>query len=213
MADSDDSKTALLAIVLGELPGLYEADLSPLSRRQRIARALRRVTGAAGCAIRPRGTTVRRRKGLRAVHLPLGPESPLEARLYFREREPTSARLQAAEVVAVHAGRALASAPERRDLPGVSGPVEPLGRLGEEWDEAVVLRQSLTEVPTWCRTLTEGQCRVALLAAVGLTNREVADRLGVTERTVANHMAAVLGALELTSREELALMLASRRAS
>ena len=52
--------------------------------------------------------------------------------------------------------------------------------------------------------LTASELRTARLAAEGLTNREIAERLFVTRRTVEMHLSAAYGKLELSSREQLA---------
>jgi len=45
---------------------------------------------------------------------------------------------------------------------------------------------------------------VALLVAEGLTNRDIAERLVVSERTAENHVARVLNRLGLRSRAQVA---------
>jgi DNA-binding CsgD family transcriptional regulator len=51
--------------------------------------------------------------------------------------------------------------------------------------------------------LTPAELRVAELASRGLSNREVAQRLFVTRRTVEMHLSSVYGKLEIDSRKEL----------
>ncbi|MET0771026.1 MAG: LuxR C-terminal-related transcriptional regulator, partial [Solirubrobacteraceae bacterium] len=51
--------------------------------------------------------------------------------------------------------------------------------------------------------LTPAEHRVALLAADGLTNREIAEQLYVTQRTVETHLTHAFQKLDLTSRSEL----------
>ncbi|HEX4685345.1 MAG TPA: AAA family ATPase [Nocardioides sp.] len=53
-------------------------------------------------------------------------------------------------------------------------------------------------------SLTESQRHVAVLAAQGLTNRQIAERLFVTIKTVETHLMAVYRKLGIGSREELA---------
>ncbi len=50
---------------------------------------------------------------------------------------------------------------------------------------------------------TPAEAAVLALVAEGLTNREIADRRGVSERTVANQVAALLRKHGAGSREEL----------
>jgi DNA-binding CsgD family transcriptional regulator len=52
-------------------------------------------------------------------------------------------------------------------------------------------------------SLTPGQLRVAKMAAEGMSNREIAEALFVTRRTVETHLTQAYGKLEIGSREEL----------
>jgi ATP/maltotriose-dependent transcriptional regulator MalT len=52
--------------------------------------------------------------------------------------------------------------------------------------------------------LTDRQVDVLLLLADGLTNAEIADRLVLSVRTVDHHVSAILGKLEVTTRQEAA---------
>jgi DNA-binding NarL/FixJ family response regulator len=52
-------------------------------------------------------------------------------------------------------------------------------------------------------SLTPAEHRVALLAADGLTNREIAEQLYVTQRTVETHLTHAFQKLDVTSRSEL----------
>ena len=56
--------------------------------------------------------------------------------------------------------------------------------------------------------LTPSELRVAQLAAGGQTNRQIAQSLFVTQRTVENHLTSTYGKLGITSRPELAAALA-----
>lgn len=53
--------------------------------------------------------------------------------------------------------------------------------------------------------LTEREREVLLLVARGLTNKEIASELGITERTARTHMSNVLSKLDLPSRTQAAL--------
>jgi NarL family two-component system response regulator LiaR len=53
--------------------------------------------------------------------------------------------------------------------------------------------------------LTEREIEVLQLIAVGLSNQKVADRLVISERTVAGHVRNILGKLHLASRTQAAL--------
>jgi DNA-binding CsgD family transcriptional regulator len=52
--------------------------------------------------------------------------------------------------------------------------------------------------------LTPAEARVATLVAQGLSNREVAERLSVSENTVVWHLRHVFATTGLTSRTQLA---------
>jgi DNA-binding NarL/FixJ family response regulator len=73
-------------------------------------------------------------------------------------------------------------------------------RVGEE---CFVLLELPTLQPTDGR-LTEAECDVAGLAALGWTNEEIAAKRRTSERTVANQMASILMKLKLGSRVGLA---------
>jgi RNA polymerase sigma factor (sigma-70 family) len=53
--------------------------------------------------------------------------------------------------------------------------------------------------------LSEREKEVLSLITQGLRNKEIADRLGVTEKTVKNHVSNVLKALQVNSRTEAAM--------
>jgi two-component system, NarL family, response regulator DevR len=62
-----------------------------------------------------------------------------------------------------------------------------------------------TEQATELARLTPQEHRVASLLAEGLTNRQIGDRLGLAEKTVKNHVSAVLTKLGAHNRTEAAL--------
>jgi DNA-binding NarL/FixJ family response regulator len=53
-------------------------------------------------------------------------------------------------------------------------------------------------------TLTPSELRVARMAAEGMANREIAQRLFVTVKTVEFHLGQTYRKLEISSREQLA---------
>jgi DNA-binding CsgD family transcriptional regulator len=59
-------------------------------------------------------------------------------------------------------------------------------------------------------SLTASELGVARLAAEGLTNPQIGDRLFISRRTVATHLANVFRKLDITNRVQLAAE-ASRR--
>jgi DNA-binding CsgD family transcriptional regulator len=59
------------------------------------------------------------------------------------------------------------------------------------------------------RVLTPGEARVARMAADGLTNRDIAQALFVTAKTVENQLGAVYRKLGVHGRDQLAVSLAA----
>jgi len=58
--------------------------------------------------------------------------------------------------------------------------------------------------------LTPREHEVAALVARGLTNRQIAVRLGIARRTVDAHVSTILHKLGLTARDQLAAQAAHR---
>ncbi len=58
----------------------------------------------------------------------------------------------------------------------------------------------------WSALLTIREKEVATLVAGGFQNREIADRMKITERTVKAHVGAILEKLQLKNRLQLALL-------
>jgi len=58
--------------------------------------------------------------------------------------------------------------------------------------------------------LTKRRRQVAALACYGLSNRQIAEKLGVTEGTVKIHLHAIYEKLDIHSRAELTTALAGR---
>lgn len=81
-------------------------------------------------------------------------------------------------------------------------------RLAEACEGARTPPLERLEVPD---PLTPREREVATLAASGRTNREIAERLVVSVRTVENHLHAAYLKLEVTGREDLAPILAPKR--
>lgn len=77
---------------------------------------------------------------------------------------------------------------------------ELLPRGGEEPTTAAV---AVATRPSRIKLLTDSERRVASLAAMGYTNREIASRLYVTASTVEQHLTRVFRKLDVKRREEL----------
>jgi DNA-binding CsgD family transcriptional regulator len=56
--------------------------------------------------------------------------------------------------------------------------------------------------PVLIESLTPREHEVLALVADGLRNRQIAERLGITEHTVKFHLASVFGKLSATSRTD-----------
>jgi DNA-binding NarL/FixJ family response regulator len=59
--------------------------------------------------------------------------------------------------------------------------------------------------------LTKRELEVGTLVANGLTNRDIAEQLGLSQQTVRNYLLTVFDKLHVSTRVELALVLAGRR--
>jgi non-specific serine/threonine protein kinase len=86
------------------------------------------------------------------------------------------------------------------------------------FDDAVALAAGRrTPVPTGADAhgdevrLTRRESEIAALVAEGLTNREIAERLVLAQRTAEGHVARILGKLNFTSRAQLAAWVAAQR--
>ena len=61
------------------------------------------------------------------------------------------------------------------------------------------------------RDLTDRQRELLALLGEGLTNREIADRLYLSEKTIRNYVSDLLGRLKMTNRTEAAVFSARLR--
>ncbi len=82
-------------------------------------------------------------------------------------------------------------------------------RLGARpWSDraaAMIGSTAPPRLPALINTLSRGELRVALLVGRGQTNREVADELFLSPRTIDSHLQRIYRKLQLRSRTELAL--------
>jgi predicted ATPase/DNA-binding NarL/FixJ family response regulator/DNA-binding XRE family transcriptional regulator len=108
--------------------------------------------------------------------------------------EPVDEREYQASLATVHA-RLTSTAFEAAWAEGQALTVE------QAVDEALALTPELvTAPPTYPAGLTEREAEVLSLVAQGLTNREVADRLVVSPRTVNTHLTAIYRKLDVSTR-------------
>jgi DNA-binding NarL/FixJ family response regulator len=123
----------------------------------------------------------------------------------------TRARLQYAHALA-DLGAALRRANRRKDA---RGPLREALQLAHRCGAAGLEERARTElaatgarprkaVLSGVESLTPSELRVARIAAKGMTNREVAQALTVTEKTVETHLRHVFQKLDISRRTELA---------
>jgi DNA-binding CsgD family transcriptional regulator len=61
--------------------------------------------------------------------------------------------------------------------------------------------------------ITDREREIANLVGAGMTNREIADRLGVSVRTIDGHLYRVFTKLRIEDRDQLARLIRIRRAT
>ncbi|MFI6291543.1 LuxR C-terminal-related transcriptional regulator [Nonomuraea sp. NPDC050790] len=78
-------------------------------------------------------------------------------------------------------------------------------RIGLEQTVAGILAESDPPAPAQSpEPLTKREYEIALLVSQGLTNRQIAERLGIAKRTVDTHMENILTKLGISSRVQIA---------
>jgi DNA-binding NarL/FixJ family response regulator len=80
-------------------------------------------------------------------------------------------------------------------------------------DRTKGLRDQLSAVESEALRLTRRELEVAELVGQGLTNREIARRLVLSERTAQNHVQHILTKLGLANRSQVAVWVNSRKLS
>ena len=78
-------------------------------------------------------------------------------------------------------------------------------------ERTVTRRRAGHEDPT--ENLTPSELRVLDLIGEGLSNRQIAERLGVAEKTIKNHITSLLAKMGLQRRTQVAAWVASRKHS
>jgi DNA-binding NarL/FixJ family response regulator len=90
-----------------------------------------------------------------------------------------------------------------------------LAVLGVRVLAGVLLSRRAATTPTvpgsWYAPLTRREAEIAELVAGGLTNREIADRLVLSERTIDNHVFHVMNKLNVHHRTEIGVWVVERR--
>jgi DNA-binding NarL/FixJ family response regulator len=64
---------------------------------------------------------------------------------------------------------------------------------------------------SWRAPLSPKEAEVAILVAEGLTNREIAERFVLSERTIDNHVFRIMNKLSVHSRTQIGVWVAERR--
>ena len=147
-----------------------------------------------------------------------GPRASLAARFAAALRDGTGAELSSVSeefermgdlVAAVDAAAQAALTYRRQDLRGSAlGASARAEALAEKCGGArtPALRQASEPLP-----LTDREAEIVMLIAEGLTNREVAERLTLSVRTVESHIYRAMSKTGTTTREELAALLPRHR--
>ncbi|HEX2042873.1 MAG TPA: AAA family ATPase [Acidimicrobiales bacterium] len=144
------------------------------------------------------------------------------ARASARAAEGVGARLDAARA-RVLAGRALAASSDREpavaELVTAAEELSVCGAVHLAGEAAAVLRRLGHRVPAPGRVedrgplpgLSRREAEIAELIYEGMTNREIAAKLFVSERTVESHVAHILAKLGVSSRTAVAALIADAR--
>jgi class 3 adenylate cyclase len=187
----------------------------PAGRAVRMVLAMRERAGELSASWRRRGHALGFRAGLAMGHATLGTVG-FEGRLDYgavgtvtevaaglcAAAEPgqvlASQRVHAAVEPLVDAGAAVELA-----LPGFLRPVPARSVLGTKAQRAPDRPEA--------SPLTEREHEVAALIARGLTNRQIAAELVITERTAASHVEHILDKLGFGSRTQIGVWAAERR--
>src|ERR1051325_11767490 len=84
-------------------------------------------------------------------------------------------------------------------------PAKPPSERGHDLGRSTPTADSRAWTDKSSSSLTPRQREVAALVAAGMSNAAIAEQLGLTKGTVANHLATILSRLQLSSRTELAV--------
>jgi DNA-binding NarL/FixJ family response regulator len=114
---------------------------------------------------------------------------------------PLESLLEALELLVAQA-RAYETLLPRND-PAARAAVAALGELAREaLNEARDLAETLKPIPPGAHPFSPREHQVLRLAAQGMTNKEIAYRLGISERTIQFHMNSIFNKSGTESRTE-----------
>ncbi|MGW2025253.1 LuxR C-terminal-related transcriptional regulator [Streptomyces decoyicus] len=156
-----------------------------------------------GISLRTVAVTVRGREGLKQLETSVGLLEEAGARL---EQARSLVEYGTLRFEAGHVRLGRETARRGLDLARQCGAVG-LADLARERLHAFGARPRRAQHTVGATALSERERRVAVLAARGLTNREIADTLFITQRTVENHLTSGFRKLGITRRRELAPLL------
>jgi predicted ATPase/DNA-binding CsgD family transcriptional regulator len=182
-----------MALTVLGLADIRAGDREPAGRHLREALRTTLQAGVTAAAIGGLGELASERGPRRGLTL-------LEAAVAFRDRAGVPS-------FPVHIGQQIddALAAARRRLPAPVAEQYRLRARGMTADEVIAYALAETETePGPMDGLTARQQEIALLVAEGLTNREIAERLHLSVRTVETHVENILSALGLRGRVRLA---------
>jgi DNA-binding CsgD family transcriptional regulator/Flp pilus assembly protein TadD len=194
------------ALALSSLGRPHEADRLARDELERS-----RAYGARrplGIALRTLGMLTRAPEGLELLEQAVDVHESSDARL---EHARSLAELGAALRRAGHRREARDRLRSALDLAARSGAEALAGRTHAE---LVAAGARPRRDPTESRVrLTASELRVARLAAEGMSNREVAQSLFLTEKTIENHLTSIYRKLDIGSRSQLARALSPQSAA
>lgn len=107
-------------------------------------------------------------------------------------------------------GLALERVARRRDA-GATVPLAPMQPPPGNDPRAAEPRPAMTDLHAPYGRLTTRELEIAVLVAEGHTNREIADRLVLSERTIDNHLQHVMDKLGVHRRSQVSAWIAERR--
>ncbi|GAC1402209.1 MAG: AAA family ATPase [Candidatus Velthaea sp.] len=126
-----------------------------------------------------------------------------------RRKDDVETKAQEAMVAFKSLGYAVEEAYARELRGNVKDAVEAFRRMGAHAEVARLTAPDRTTRRRGENTLTARERQIAGLIGAGRSNRQVAEDLVISERTVETHVAAVFSKLGVTSRKELAELLKS----
>ncbi|GAC1418300.1 MAG: hypothetical protein NVSMB5_09640 [Candidatus Velthaea sp.] len=138
-----------------------------------------------------------------------------DARVALRQRRKADAEALARDAITEFKtlGFAIEEAYAREVRGNIKDAVEAFRRMGAHAEVARLTATDGAERKRGDSTLTARERQTAALIGAGKSNREVAEALVISERTVETHVASIFSKLGVTNRRELAKLLAAAQDS